>query len=75
MRVADFVKMSAETLKMLSKFGVRTDDYKHVELFADYEAMAADGIKTSYVVAVLAERYSLSESSVYRVLRRFRATV
>lgn len=75
MRVADFVRISAETLKMLSKHGIRTEDFKYTGLFADYERMAGGGDKISYIVAVLAERYAVSESSVWRILRRFKATV
>lgn len=75
MIVADFVKISSETMKLLSKFGIKTDDFKHIGLFSDYEKMVAEGSKISYVVASLADKYSISEASVYRILRRFKTTL
>lgn len=75
MKVADFVRISAETLKLLSNFGIRTGDFKYVGLYADYEAMATKGDKVSYIVTVLADKYGISCSSVWRMLRRFKATV
>lgn len=74
MRVADFVRISCGTMKMLSKFGIRMDDFKYVDLFLDYEAMKGEGYKTTYIVACLSSKYSLSESSVYRVLKKFKIT-
>lgn len=43
MRVADFVRISCGAMKMLSKFGIRMDDFKYVDLFLDYEAMNGNG--------------------------------
>lgn len=74
MLVANFVKINSECMKLLSNFDVKMSDFKYVEMFSDYENMVKDGDKVSYIVAVLAERYSLSESSVYRILKRFKAT-
>lgn len=75
MKVAELVKISEEILKLLSKHAIRTDDYKYVDLFNDYLKMKEKGDKTSYVVAVLSEKYKIGEASVYRLLRRFRETI
>lgn len=75
MKVADLVKLSSETLKSLSEFGIRIDDYKYLSLFSDYEEMVRNGNKISYAVTYLSEKYSISEATVYRVLRRFKATI
>ena len=39
MVVADLLKISCEMLKLLSKYAVKTEDYKHLDLFADYVRM------------------------------------
>ena len=75
MKVIDLIKISRESMKMLSKADIKMDDYRYVELFSEFEGMLKRGDKTSYAVARLAEVYKISEASVYRVLRRFRKEV
>lgn len=58
MIIADFVRISTETLKLLSKFGIRMGDFKYVELYTDYERMVSKGEKISYIIVVLASRYN-----------------
>lgn len=74
MIVADFVKISSETLKLLSKYDIKVDDYKFVDLFQEYEQMLAERNKVSYIVTVLSVKYGISETSIYRILKRFKAT-
>lgn len=75
MKVVDLVKISSEAMKSLSKFGVHIDDFKYIDLFSDYEKLANDGNKITYIVSVLSYRYNVSEATVYRVLKRFKATI
>lgn len=75
MNVGNFIKIHSGLMKTLSELGVKIDDFKYVELFADYERMASDGNKITYIVSVLANKYKVSETNVYRVLRRFKVTV
>ncbi|MBO4955034.1 MAG: helix-turn-helix domain-containing protein [Muribaculaceae bacterium] len=42
-------------------------------MFRDYLDMAARGEKKTYSVAVLADRYAVSERTVYNVVKRFSA--
>lgn len=75
MKVADFVKISRATLILLSKYGIKVDDFKYIDLYSEYCSMVSQGDKVSYAVAVLARKYSISESSVYRKLKLFKATI
>lgn len=75
MIVAKLVEISAEMMKILSKYDIRIQDYTFLPLFAEYERMTQNGHKISYIVALLAEEYKISEASVYRILRRFRKSV
>ena len=45
----------------------------YIELYNDYNRLLAEGEKVSYIVAVLAERYAVSERKVYALLKRLRA--
>lgn len=75
MTTADYIEMHVGGMKMLSKYGIRMDDYKYVDLYKDYALMVKNGNKVSYAVAYLADKYSMSEASVYRILRRFKAAI
>lgn len=75
MRIADFIRLHKDIMNLLSSCNVKMDDFKYVEMFGDYEVMREDGEKVSYIVAALAEKYGLCEASVYRVLRKFKATL
>ncbi len=52
--------------------GVRLDDTRYIDLFVDFNNMVGAGDKVSYAVAVLADRYGISERKVYSLLRHFR---
>ena len=65
------INFSREMLTKLRAAGVRLDDVRYVDLYADYTSMRRDECKVSYIVAVLAERYGVSERKVYSVLKRF----
>lgn len=75
MKVADFVKLCGEILKLLSKYDIKVSDYQYTNLFSEYSSMSEKGYKVSYIVTVLSEKYGISEASVYRILRRFKRAV
>ena len=57
-------------MKRLSKSDIRINDYKYVEMLDDYSLMTDNGHKKEYIVAVLREKYNVSESTLRRVLKR-----
>lgn len=67
----NLVKLNAKTLKTMSEIGLKADDWQYVELFEKYLSMRADGQKYTYIIATLAERHGISESSVKRIVNRF----
>lgn len=75
MKIVEIIKISKGILELLAKYDIQITDIKYLGLFSDYEQMLANGEKTTYIVEVLAERYRLSVSSVYRILKRFKITV
>lgn len=75
MRTFDLVKISKGILKLLSNLDVKIDDYKYVDLFDEYETMAKNGDKISYIVTFLSQKYNISEASVYRLIKRFKNTI
>lgn len=71
MTVYEVLKFLGEPLERLTKAGIKTNDYKYIKLYEDYNKARKTGEKVGYVVAVLAERYQVSERTVYDVVRRF----
>lgn len=75
MKVAELIKISTESLKMMSKIGIRTDDWKHIGMYEEYQSMREKCEKFRYIMAFLAEKYRMSESTVKRILKRLSGEV
>ena len=70
MKLVELVKISTETLKMMSNFGIKMGDWQHVTMYEEYLVMRLNREKFRYIMAFLAEKYKLSESSVKRIIKR-----
>ena len=69
-KIIELVKISQKTLEMMSISDIRTSDYKFVEMYDEYRRMRDAGEKYWYIIAILAEKYKTSESSVKRAVKR-----
>lgn len=72
MRVIEMVRFSKEMLERMSRNGIRTEDWKDVELFGEYERLTSSGEKSTWVVGHLSEKYGRSERTIHRIVRKFR---
>lgn len=70
MKVVELVKISIEAMKMMSKSGIMICDWQHVEMYDEYCVMRTGKQKFRYIIAHLAEKYLISESTVKRIIRR-----
>lgn len=75
MKVVELVKISIESLKMMSKHDIRINDWKHIEMFDEYLNMRRNKDKFRYIMAYLSEKYKISESSVKRIVKRLSGEV
>lgn len=73
MKVIEILKLNRELLKICRDVGIRMDDVQYIELYNDYNRLLAAGEKVSYIVAVLAGRYAVSERKVYALIKRLRS--
>lgn len=69
-KAIDLLEINERLLKSLSNVGVNIGDYRHVEMYNEYIGMERKGIKKEYIKSFLAEKYGMSESSVYRTVKR-----
>lgn len=68
MKVYEILSFNRELLKKIHIAGIKPDDYKYVDLYAEYEAMKAAGEKVTYIVTSLSDRYDISERQVYSII-------
>lgn len=68
MKLYELLDFNKELLKRLCSAGIKPEDYKYADLFADYERLNREGEKKTYIVAMLADKYSISERKVYSVI-------
>ena len=85
MKVIEILNFNRELLKRLQASGIRLEDAqilmdkirledaRYIDLYSDYTRMLDQGEKVSYVVAVLSEKYSVSERKVYALVKRFQS--
>ena len=75
MKVIELLKLNRQLLNVCRDEGIRIDDVRYIELYNDYRHMLAMGDKVSYIVALLAVRYNVSERKVYSLINRLIADI
>lgn len=73
MKVIEILNFNQELLMKLLDSGIRLEDVRYVNLYTDYFHLLSSGGKVTYIVAVLAERYGISERKVYGLIKRFQS--
>ena len=71
MKAIELLKIGKGMMEIMSKAGIRTDDYRYIGMYEEYLKMRHEGHKYEYAIARLAKQYGISESSVSRVIRKF----
>lgn len=56
MKVIEILNFNRELLKRLQAAGIRLEDARYIDLYADYTRLLDQGEKVSYAVAVLSEK-------------------
>lgn len=73
MKIIEILKFNRELLKRLQTAGIRLEDTRYIDLYGEYKDMLNRGEKVSYTVALLADKYSVSERKVYSLIKRFQS--
>lgn len=73
MKVIEILNLNKELLQNIRKAGIRLEDVEYIGLYNEYRKLIAQGEKVSYIVAVLATEYGISERTVYGLVKRFKA--
>lgn len=70
MKVIEILNLNKSLLNVCLEAGVKVDDVRYIDLYNDYHTLVSQGEKVSYIVALLGERYGVSERKVYSVIKR-----
>lgn len=62
-------------MKIMSELGIKMDDYKYIDLCQEYNELVSKGNKREYARAVLSRKYSVSESTVFRIITRMNKSI
>lgn len=73
MKVIEILNLNKELLKKFQTAGIRMEDVQYIDLFNEYLALVTQGEKVSYIVAILADKYTISERKVYDLIKRFKS--
>jgi hypothetical protein len=71
MRVIEILNFNKELLNRMHDTGIRLNDCRYIDLYNEYQTLQMQGEKMTYIVAVLSEKYSVSERKVYDLVKRF----
>ncbi|MDY6206826.1 MAG: hypothetical protein SPI30_08815 [Prevotella sp.] len=71
MKIIDVLIFNRELIKRIRMAGIRLEDEKFVDLYIEYTTLIGHGEKVSYIVALLSEKYAVSERKVYGLIKHF----
>lgn len=74
MTMYEILKLNKGLFEFMIDKDVQPADVRYLRLYSDYLQMEEEYKKT-YIVALLMDKYSVSEATVYRVLRRFKRVI
>lgn len=72
MKVIEILNLNKELRKNFRQAGIRIEDVEYIELYKEYQSLYNKGEKTTYIVSVLADKYDISERTVYDIIKRFK---
>ena len=71
MKVVELLKIGQILLETLQDYCIKVSDVKFVEMYDEYCKMTEQHMKTSYIAAVLSEKYNISERQFFYLIKRF----
>ena len=72
MKVIEILNLNKELRKNFRQAGIRIEDVEYIELYKEYQSLYNKGEKTTYIASVLADKYDISERTVYDIIKRFK---
>lgn len=71
----ELIKANESLLKILKQNQINANDIEDLSIYEEFRAMKKHDHKTTYCVAVLADKYGKSQRTIYNIINHFRANV
>lgn len=65
------LKLGLNQVKTMSKCGLSVDDVRHIPMYEEYLSLRKEGVPKERIYQHFRKEYSISESTVKRVVKRF----
>lgn len=70
MKVYEMLKLSAETLKVMSQNGIFLNDYLYVEAYEQFRNMRSVGVKYDHAIDELSRERNIAKRTLQRAFKR-----
>lgn len=70
MTTYELLRINESLLQTLSKNGVSVNDVNYLEVFDEFMKMKEQGMKVRYIALSLADKYGLSDRSIFKIVKR-----
>lgn len=70
MKVVEILKLSRESLKLLSESDSSVNDWQYIALYDDFVSMKDRKMKVRSIAAILSHKYGVGVSTVYKIVNR-----
>lgn len=75
MKVYELLGFNKELLLKIQRAGLKIDDWKYADLYAEYSQLKVQGEKITYIVNHLSAKYNICERQVYSIINRMQQEV
>ncbi len=75
MTVFEFLKVNETFIKYLIEILPSVHLLEHLELYNEFQKLQKQGEKVSYIVAILADKYNVTERLIYKVVKQYKQHV
>jgi N-methylhydantoinase A/oxoprolinase/acetone carboxylase beta subunit len=69
MTVYDFLRTTRSAIEIMRKYNITTKYVEHIDLYAEWARLKAEGHKSVYIVSYLADKYDKSEQRVWKIVK------
>lgn len=75
MKVIELLKLSRESLKLMSENGIKLDDFKFLDVYEEFLCMRRNRVKYQVAIKSLAQENKVSERTLGRILKRLSGNI
>lgn len=70
MTAFEILNFNRELLMRMLMLGLKPEDCKYLEMYAEFDQMRRNGEKVTYAVSALSAKYNMSERGMYKIIKR-----